>query len=270
MTNTFETIKPLDQRIAQCVDYYYLDVKPNNSLTEFECFPHHNNTISIYRSHVRASNRDMIYDASAPPFQIFTPVREEVLTVRQVGKVHRIVIVFHVLGIQQFFRKLNFADYIVDYPFFRPLELNQLFETQDSRTIGLLLDEFLAKRFQAFEHATLEKAVQHVFSNFEEFSVEHLAAELSISRRHLNRLFKGHFGVSIKKFHRIILLRKLLEMKLFDNPTESFTRLAYELNYADQAHLNKAFKDLTHNSPNQFLRKGTLLGNEDTFWHIVK
>lgn len=270
MTDTFETFKPKLPLIAQFVDYYYLDIKPNNDVTEFDCFPHYNNTISIYQSHHRASNRDMIYDASAAPFQIFTPIRENVLKVRQVGKVHRIVLVFHALGIQQFYRNVSFADYIVDFPFFSGEELQALFASNEVDFISNLLDKFLMERYQAYRNESMERAIQHIFTHYEEFSVEKLAMELGISRRHLNRLFKGHFGVSIKKFHRILLLRKLLELKLFDMPSESFTRLAYELNYADQAHLNKAFKDLTQNSPNQFLKKGTLLGNEDTFWHIVK
>lgn len=270
MTDTFETFKPGHPIIARYLDYYYLDIKPDNQLTEFDCFPHHNNTISLYSSHRRASNRDMIYDESAPPFQIFTPVREQVLKVRQLGRVHRIVLVFKVLGIQQFYRDLSFADYIMDFPFFNEQELEFLFNSTDLDDIRELLDQYLLGRYQAYKNDTVERAVQYIFTNYEEFLVEQLANELGISRRHLNRLFKRHFGVSIKKFHRIILLRKLLEMKLFDDPKESFTRLAYALNYADQAHLNKAFKDLTQNSPNQFLRKGTLLGNEDTFWHIIK
>lgn len=270
MSNTFETFKPKNPLIAKYLKYYYLDIKPDNEITEFDCFPHHNNTISLYQSHRRASNRDMVYEPTAPSFQIFTPVREKVLKVRQIGRVHRIVLVFKVLGIQQFYRELNFGDYITDFPFFSEEELQLLFETEDLELITARLDQFLLDRYQVYENDIVEKAVEHLFSNYEEFLVEQLALELEISRRHLNRLFKGHFGISIKKFHRIILLRKLLEMKLFATPSESFTRLAYELNFADQAHLNKAFKDLTQNSPNQFLKKGTLLGSEDTFWHIVK
>ena len=58
--------------------------------------------------------------------------------------------------------------------------------------------------------------------------------------------------------------------KLFENTEQSFTDLAYEFNYSDQSHLNKAFKNFTSNSPKNFLKKGTLLGNEDTFWHLKK
>ena len=270
MTETFDTFKPRHKLVSQYVDYYYLDVKPSNEVTEFVCFPHHNTTISIYKSHRRAANRDMIFDPDAASFQIFTPVREQVLRVRQIGKVHRIVIVFHALGIQQFYRDLDFSDYILDHPFLNQGELEQLFTQTKVDVLTEILDQFLWSRYVEFKNETLGYSTAQVFANYEEFSVEGLANDLRISRRHLNRLFNRHLGVSIKKFHKIVLLRKLLEKKLFSSPQETFTRLAYELNYSDQAHLNKAFKVLTQNSPNQFLKKGTLLGNEDTFWHILK
>ena len=269
MTETFNTFKPRHKLVSQFVDYYYLDVKPSNEVTEFVCFPHHNTTISIYKSHRRAANRDMIFDPEAASFQIFTPVREQVLRVRQIGPVYRIVIVFHALGIQQFYRGLDFSDYILDYSFVNQEELAQLFTNTDVDTLTEILDQLLCRRYVEFKNKALCYSTAQVFINYEEFSVEGLANDLQISRRHLNRLFNQHLGVSIKRFHKIVLLRKLLEKKLFSNPQETFTRLAYELNFSDQAHLNKAFKSLTQNSPNQFLKKGTLLGNEDTFWHIL-
>lgn len=270
MTETFDTFKPEHELVSQFVDYYYLDVKPSNDVTEFVCFPHHNTTISLYKNHRRELNQDMVFDPQAGPFQIFTPVREEVLRVRQIGQVHRIVIVFHALGIQQFYRGLDFSDYILDHPFLNREELAQLFTNTEVEALTETLDQFLWRRYVEFNNEPLAYSTAKIFANYEEFSVEGLAQDLQMSRRHLNRLFNQHLGVSIKKFHKIVLLRKLLEKKLFSSPQETFTRLAYELNFSDQAHLNKAFKALTQNSPNQFLKKGTLLGDEDTFWHILK
>jgi len=270
MESTFITFRPKDPLLQGFVDYYYLDLKPDNQVTEFVCFPHFNNTISLYKSHRRAENQDMIFEEKRKPFQIFTPVREDILEVRQIGPVHRIVIVFHLLGIQQFYRELDFSDYLMEVPFFEPSELDQLFGAIEITAIGELLDQFLQKRYQPFQNAILESAIRYLFEQYEDFSVTQLADALRISRRHLNRLFKTHFGVSVKKFHEIIILRKILEAKLFNNPNESFTSLAYEFNFSDQAHLNKTFKKLTQNAPNQFFKKGTLLGHGDPYWHILK
>jgi AraC-like DNA-binding protein len=93
---------------------------------------------------------------------------------------------------------------------------------------------------------------------------------LNVSRRHLNRIFKAHFGVSVKRFNEIVVFRKTLEQKLSEHPEDSFTTLAHTFNYYDQSHLNKVFKNFTSNSPKLFFKNGTLLGNEDTFWHLKK
>lgn len=265
----FKTHKPIHQLVAKYVDYYYVDIKPTNELAEFICFPHFNNTISLYKSHKRIADGTMVYDRNAEPFQIFTPVRENVLHVKQVGKVHRIVIIFNPLGIQQFYNNQNFTEFITDFKFLTNPELKMLFETKDIETIPELLDQFLLSRYTEYKNNTLNQALQYIFHHDEKISVEELAEELQINRRHLTRIFKIHFGISVKKFQDIVLFRKILEHKLFENSNQSFTSLAYEYNFSDQAHLNKTFEKFTTHSPIQFFTKGTLIG-KDTFWHLLK
>ncbi|WP_223607551.1 AraC family transcriptional regulator [Chryseobacterium sp. OSA05B] len=266
MNNTFETFKPKNSLIKSYVDYYYLDIKPDNVITEFQCFPHFNNTVSLYQSHIQKEKGYVIFDETAKPFQIFTPIREKVLHIIQSGKVHRIVIVFQPLGIQQFYRHLNFADYITDFEFFSQQELNALFSTEDPEVFTNLLDGCLEKRFKSFENAILERSIDYIFSQCDDFTVAELSSKLGISRQHLNRNFQAHLGVSVKKFHEIVLFRKTVNRKLFENPDRNFTELAHEFNYNDQSHFNKAYKNFTENSPKSFFDKGTILGNQDTFW----
>lgn len=271
MEDIFKTFKPINPTIAKFIDYYYIDIKPQNKVTEFYCFPHFNNTISLYKSHIRPSHGVMVYEENAQPFQIFTPIREDVLKVKQIGALHRVVIVFNPLGIQHFYKNLNFTEFITDYRFFDKEETDSLFNTTEVNVLRYLLDNFLESRFQEFCFGdALVKAVAHTFSDQESFSVEQLAKSLHISRRHLNRLFKEYLGVSIKRFYEIVLFRKTINKKLYNSPDESFTKLAYELNYNDQSHLIKAFQKFTKNPPSLFFKKGTQLGKEDTFWHIVK
>lgn len=270
MKEVFETFKPKHPNVKSFVDYYYLDIKPHNKVHQFQCFPHFNNTISIYSSHTRLESGEMIFKESEGVFQIFTPIREKVLHVRQLGKVHRIVIVFHPLGIQQFFKNLDFRAYTRDYEFFEADELELLFATTDINRLTSLLDNFLQKRYRKFENQILEKSVQYIFNHFENFSVSHLSEYLNISRQHLNRLFKSHLGVSVKKFQEIVLFRKTMNKKLFERSEENFTELAYEFNFNDQSHFNKTYRNLTNNSPKAFFNKGTILGREDTFWHLLQ
>lgn len=268
MQEIFQTFKPKNSIVKKYVDYYYLDIKPNNVINKFRCFPHFNNTISIYKSHLRLENGEMKFDENTKPFQIFTPIREKVLNVKQSGKVHRIVIVFNPLGVQQFYENLNFADYITNYEFFNPGELKQILSTTQIELITDFLDKALLSRFRDFDNQILEQAIQYIFSNYEIFSVTELSTYIGISRQHLNRIFKSNLGVSTKKFHEIVLFRQSVNKKLFENPKSNFTELAYEFNFSDQSHFNKTYKTLVENSPKNFFDKGTILGKEDTFWHL--
>jgi len=268
MAVIFETFKPKNKVIATYVDYYYLDIKPTNDIAGFTCFPHFNNTISLYRSHNRMPDGTIVYDKAAKAFQIFTPVREKALQVKQAGAVHRVAIVFNPLGIQQFFRDRDFSGYITDFDFFTGSELDTLFVTDNVSTLADLLDQFLHSRYREYKNEALEQAIAYIFRHYDDFSIEDLGKELQLSRRQLVRIFKTHLGVSPKKFQQIVLFRKTMEHKLAANSSQSFTTLAYEYNFSDQAHLNKTFEKFTAHSPKQFFSKGTVLGKEDTFWHL--
>lgn len=269
MKERFETFQPKNLMIRKYVDYYYLDIKPDNRIHTYECFPHFNNTISLYKSHIESENGEVIFDENANVLQIFTPIREKVLHVVQSGEVYRLVVVFHPLGIQQFYRDMNFTDLITDAEFFSTNELDCIFSTPDLEALTDMMDSFLEKRFIFFENSILEKSIQYIFNHCEDFTVTALSTGLGISRQHLNRNFRSHLGVSVKKFHEIVLFRKTVNEKLFENPDRSFTELAYEFNFNDQSHFNKAYKNLTENSPKSFFDQGTVLGAQDTFWHLL-
>ncbi|GAA5084539.1 hypothetical protein GCM10023210_04450 [Chryseobacterium ginsengisoli] len=268
MEEIFETFKPKNVLIKKYVDYYYLDIKPSNHINEFQCFPHFNNTISLYKSHLRSENGEIIFENNAKALQIFTPIRQKLLNVKQIGKVYRIVIVFHPLGIQQFFKDLNFTGYITTFNFFTQNELSQIFSTINSEILTDSLDRFLEKRFKHFENSILDRSIQYIFNNCENFSVADLSATIGISRQHLSRTFQSQLGISAKKFHEIVLFRRTVNNKLFEEPKRNFTELAHEFNYNDQSHLNKIYKNLTENSPKSFFDKGTVIGTQGTFWRL--
>lgn len=270
MTTTpcFHTFNPINSVVSRFVSYFYLEIKPENKKTEFTCFPHYNNSISLYSSHVRTEKGEMLFDAKAPSYQIFTPIRTKKMHVKQVGKVHRIVIVFNPLGVQQFYRNLNFSKPILAYNFFSPAEIQKLFSETDLAIITGLLDGFLLKRYQIYTQEIVSRSIEFVFKNLTDFSVEALADDLMICRRHLSRTFKITLGLSIKQFHSIVLFRKAMERKTVVPVKTNFTHLAYELNFSDQSHFNKFFRKFTQLSPNEFFKNGTSFGDRDVFWHL--
>ncbi|MDV4042179.1 hypothetical protein CMT37_04975 [Elizabethkingia anophelis] len=160
MKKIFETFKPKNSIVKKYVDYYYLDIKPDNEISEFQCFPHFNNTISLYKSHIRLEDGEMVFEKTAMPFQIFTPIRTTVLNVKQRGKVERIVIVFHPLGIQQFYKDLDFSNYITDYEFFTQSEVDKIFSLLSMDILPSFLNCLLENKFEKFENIILEKSIK--------------------------------------------------------------------------------------------------------------
>lgn len=71
-------------------------------------------------------------------------------------------------------------------------------------------------------------------------------------RRQLERKFKKQIGISPKQLGKVIRLQTALKM-LLSQQSESFTKLAYESEYYDQAHFIKDFKDFTGTTPKDFL-----------------
>ncbi|CAL2108471.1 HTH-type transcriptional activator Btr [Tenacibaculum sp. 190524A02b] len=268
MNELFDTFKPQNSIVKKYVDYYYLDIKPDNVVKEIQTFPHFNNIISFYKSDIRIQGDEMVFHKSVEPNQVFTPIREKILTLKQFGRVHGIVIVFHTFGIQQFFRGVDFSNYVTDVEFFSQEELQQLFSTKETNVLTNMIDKFLEKRFIKFENLIVEKSLRYIFNDYEKFSITEISKEFGVSRQHLTRVFKSHLGISLKRFHKIVILRKTIHKRLFQNSSQSFTDMAYEFNFSDQSHLIKTYKELTKCSPKSFFEKGTLLGKNDTFWHL--
>ena len=79
--------------------------------------------------------------------------------------------------------------------------------------------------------------------------IEGLAAELSIRRRTLERLFQTIIGIPPKQFAGIVRTQHFLKAL---HQTESLTQLAYEFGYYDQSHLIRDFKAKTGITPGKY------------------
>ncbi len=86
----------------------------------------------------------------------------------------------------------------------------------------------------------------------EDFGVDDLAALVHLSPFHFTRLFKNTVGVAP---HQFILRMKIERAKQLMKKGEStLSQVAYELGFADQAHLSNAFRKIVGISPRQYLR----------------
>lgn len=80
----------------------------------------------------------------------------------------------------------------------------------------------------------------------------HLSIDtITKNRRQLERKFSGKIGLSPKQLAKIIRLQHCLRDFGIEKNT-SFTELAHENKYYDQAHFNKDFKEFTGLTPKEF------------------
>jgi len=274
----FETIKPSHQLLQKYISYYYLDIADDGDyFNEYICYPHYNNTISLYQNHTASlqNNHSIVrFDRDASALQIFTPLRENILKVTQTGPVYKIGIVFKPLGINQFLREeISIHQRICSpaFHFFEDAFVRRLFQTNNFKEIASLLENQLLQLFNPCENAYLSKAIQVLSSAAHEVSIDELAeVKLGISRKHLNRLFKQYIGVSAQKYRSIVRFRQLMNHKLHQNEPQNLTSLSHQVHYTDQSHFIKVCKQLTGLTPSQFFKAGEMIGSEDIFWSFAR
>lgn len=274
----FETLKPTHQLLRKYVSYYYLDIADDdNYFNEYICYPHYNNTISIYQSHAASlqNNHSIInFEKEALPLQIFTPLREDILKVTQRGPVYKIGIVFEPFGVNQFLPKGTSIHQISCTPTFKFLDNDfvlSLFDEDGFENMVSLLEKQLLQLLRPVENHYLTNAIQILNLTETEMSIDELAeVKLGISRKHLNRLFKQYLGVSIQKYRSIVRFRQLMNYKLHQSGRHNLTTLSHQAHYTDQSHFIKACKQLTGLTPSQFFKEGKVIGSEDTFWNFAK
>lgn len=270
----FKTFSPVNELLRKYISYYYLDVATDaHYLNEYVCYPHFNNSISLYKNHVFEFNNrhSMItYQKEADPLQIFTPLREDILKVTQRGPVHKIAIVFNPLGIQQFFNQVPIEKEIKALPLFSNDELSTLFNTTEEDLIIKLLDTYLLSQYKRVENPHLEKAILFFQQDVDDLSIEYLAeTKLGISRKQLNRQFQKYIGTSAQKYRSIVRFRQLMDHKLNYKEDQNYTSLSHQAHYTDQSHFIKSCRQLTGLSPKKFFNDGQLIGSNDTFWNFT-
>lgn len=158
----FTTFKPTKEVLKKYIDYYYVDIKHDNTLTVYDCFPHFNNTISVYKSH-QYINGNSVYKQNGIPLQIFTPLRSDVLQIQQIGSVERFVIVFKPFGINQFLINIDFSSIIDDLDFFNEEECNHLFNYIKSEEFISIIEPILLNKITRIENVIIENSIDYIF-----------------------------------------------------------------------------------------------------------
>ena len=95
-----------------------------------------------------------------------------------------------------------------------------------------------------------------------------LAKKYHLSERQLQRRFKQSIGISARKFSQLIQFEKSLQ-QLSSAHYGDLTRIAHQLEYADQAHFNREFKAFSGLTPYEFIRTKTIGSESASFIYIA-
>lgn len=116
-----------------------------------------------------------------------------------------------------------------------------------------LLEDFLLRKRDALkvDNMPVEYCVDAMLASTGDVSIDKLAEELNISKRQLERRFTAAVGITPKLLARIIRFQNILQL-IENKEFKSFTIVAYDGGFYDQAHFIKDFKDFTGLNPKQY------------------
>ena len=280
---TVETFYPQDENLKQSIDYYYcIKTESPDFKTAWYSFPHVNNALSIYQgiNYEIYKGKVIISENTNAGFTTLLQAKAQVpLLVQLHGRINRISIIFKPLGLNNFIRQ-SLSEVIGeeskkftawDNSSAYPTLLTNLFakDIKNQHRVGLL-EQFLVSQYQPFVNEKLRSALD-LISDFEkDYTIEELAAILSISVRTLNRLFTLHLGISPIGYKRIARFRHSLHNKLFSRQFKKLTQIGYESNFYDQSYFIKMYNKLTGSNPSVLFNSVEKLADNNLILKFIK
>lgn len=163
----------------------------------------------------------------------------------------------HLFGMEV--HELN--DELVDIHHFSLPRLNEeLLNANSTTQVISILIHFLTKRIQHFrnENLLIESILTEVNKTASEQSLPQLLRNFNISERKLERLFKASMGFTPKFYLRATRFEKALSI-IRHNGYQNLSDIAFALNFTDQSHFIKDFKEFSGLTPKAYLNKNTAL-----------
>lgn len=155
--------------------------------------------------------------------------------------------------------------YTLNDEYVRNLEILSSFNRVISEIEISLKD--MSQRVLKLKNEKLSKSVRYVFQyiiNSPEttISVSELSYQLDISTHYLSTLFKKEVGISIPQFKILIKINRVIQLIMTTNL--SLAVIANTLNFSDQAHLTREFKNKVGIVPSKLKKNPYLVQN----WNI--
>ncbi len=154
--------------------------------------------------------------------------------------------------------------------FFSPGFVDLLLNTINTeQAIGLFCDALDQRSSKLEQDAVVRESVHHIVGNTADVKARDISSYSNTSRRQFQRRFKQCIGVAPETYIRIIKFQKAVQL-LRNGHFQRLSDIAYALNYSDQSHFIREFKNFSGHTPKVFLRKGPdyrpmYMGNESSF-----
>ncbi|WP_060874089.1 AraC family transcriptional regulator [Myroides odoratus] len=158
----------------------------------------------------------------------------------------------HIFGIDT----AQLTDQCIDaQELFEGIQLDQLLHL----TNGQQFLDYFTTYLSQFIHQSIAQPsyimpIAHAFEQYIGCSSLQLAKECRVSPRTFQRDFKAHIGLSFEAYKQLIKFQ-LAVCQLQQLQEEKLVEVAYDLNYADQAHFGRVFKSYAGYTPKEFVQK---------------
>ncbi|MBP0905039.1 AraC family transcriptional regulator [Mariniflexile gromovii] len=128
---------------------------------------------------------------------------------------------------------------------------------EKNKRIQLLIDYFNDKVDQIKKYDAFNEIVWETFQNeIKESNVHSFLKKFKISERQLERRFKNNIGLTPNQFLRINRFEKSIQLIKESNVLSD---IVFKLNYSDQSHFCRDFKEFSQFTPTQFMKLNVLL-----------
>ncbi|MDR3305971.1 MAG: helix-turn-helix domain-containing protein [Clostridiales Family XIII bacterium] len=137
-----------------------------------------------------------------------------------------------------------------------------------SEKIDLFLSEFSASLTDTYLEGPVRGIIENINASKGCITVSKLAENLCYSERQVRRLLDANMNISPKTLCRIVRFQNALH-RMIRNPDLGNTQYIADLDYADQAHFQREFKEFTGLPPQEFRRRyKRTLGRPQTAFHV--
>ena len=182
------------------------------------------------------------------------------------GESKMVVIQFKTLGAYAFLNQplRYFSNNYTNLDCVYKKEADEIWEKlQEAKTINekvLLTENFLNRKLLTTKipNEKLISSTELLLKSRENNSIHEICQQHNISRKHLNFLFQEYLGISPKMLSSLNRFQTILQTISNAKP-DKLTKIAYELNFFDQAHFNNNFKRFTGIKPNEYIKNVQLI-----------